>query len=168
MKKSLGEYYIKELNLIEHPEGGYYREMFRSEERIDCAQIKNNYGSSRSFYTSIYFLLDHPQYSAFHRLRSDELWCYHHGSSLTLYIIDPDGQLHTKRLGASIADGDSLQLLIPAGSWFAADVDQASSYTLMGCVVAPGFEFEDFELANGNELARDYPEHEKLIRRLTR
>lgn len=168
MKKSLGEYYIKELDLQKHPEGGWYKEIFRSRQPITSVQISDQYGSPRSFYTSIYFLLDQAEFSAFHRLRSDELWYYHHGSSLTLYLIHPDGRLETQKLGSGVADGQFLQLMIPAGCWFAAEVDQASSYTLMSCVVAPGFKFEDFELADGMALSEKFPDHRALIQRLTR
>ncbi|MFA0961959.1 cupin domain-containing protein [Roseivirga sp. BDSF3-8] len=167
MRKSEGPFWIEQLSLKKHPEGGWYKEMYRAEGKISDEKALSHYGSARHYYTSIYFLLNESEISAFHRLRSDELWYYHAGSSLTLYVIDQKGSLSTHILGPGVTRGEHMQLLIPANSWFAAEVNNPLSYTLMGCAVAPGFEFEDFELADGSRLAEAYPEHEALIRRLS-
>lgn len=118
--------------------------------------------------TAIYFLLPGDQFSALHRLRSDEVWHFYAGSSLTLHIIDPQGCLTQKKLGTNPDKGESFQVVVEAGCWFGATVDDPQGYALVGCTVAPGFEFEDFELGNRQQLLEQYPQHRELIERLTR
>jgi uncharacterized protein len=103
----------------------------------------------------------------FHRIKSDELWHYYAGSSLTLYVINDDGQLLTYKLGPDVEHGDSLQLVIRAGCWFGAKVNEPESYVLSGCTVAPGFDFNDFEMADRNKLIDAFPEYREIISTLT-
>lgn len=147
---------IERLGLSEHPEGGYYREIYRSPLKVSAR------GLERRALTCIYYLLPRGSFSAFHRLRSDEIWHFLEGSVLRLHCLDRGG-LQTVDLGA----GKDLQQAIAAGTWFAAEV-VGGEYSLAGCTVAPGFEFEDFELARRETLAAEFSRHADLIARLTR
>lgn len=155
-------YWITALEMAKHPEGGYFKEVYRCREF--CARGLQK----RNLATSIYFLLPSTEVSCFHRLKSDELWYYHAGSPLTIYIIDGEGQLKNIKLGLDAAHGESLQVIVQQGSIFGAVVDQPDSYTLMGCMVAPGFDYCDFELMERGNLIEKYPQHREIILRLTR
>ena len=158
--------YIKKLQLKKHPEGGYYREVYRSGEKILPDHLPKRYKSSRNFSTSIYFLLEGNQFSAFHHLKSDELWHFYDGSDLKVYIINPGGNLILRKLGRS--DDAEFQIAIEKHCWFAAEVEDKKSFSLFGCTVSPGFEFEDFELGSRDFLLKKFPQHKNLISRLTR
>lgn len=158
---------IAQLALIPHPEGGYYREMYRSPGMIAEQALPPDYGGPRSFVTSIYFLLTSESSSRFHRLRSDELWYFHSGSPLTVFTLAPTGLMTKYRLGFDMAGGEALQCAIPAGCWFAAAVDVPDSFSLISCVVAPGFDFADFALGDREALVRQFPEHAMCIVPLT-
>ena len=158
--------YIKRLQLKKHPEGGYFRENYRSGEMILPTHLPKRYKSTRNFSTSIYFLLEGIQFSSFHLLQSDELWHFYDGSALLVYIIDQKGELSVKKLGR---DQDcELQLTIEKQNWFAAELEDKKSFVLFGCTVSPGFEFEDFELGNRQELIKKFPHHKTSINRLTK
>ena len=158
--------YIKQLQLKKHPEGGYFREVYRSAELILPQHLPKRYTSSRNFSTSIYFLLQEMQFSSFHILKSDELWHFYDGWKVLLYVINKDGELVTKKLGK---DKDcQLQLTIEKQNWFAAELEDKKSFTLFGCTVSPGFEFEDFQLGKRDELIKKFPQHSALIKRLTK
>lgn len=161
------QYWVEKLNLQPHPEGGYYRETYRSEQRLLGCCLHEHEGP-RSVATTIYFLLPAEQFSALHRLRSDEIWHFYAGSPLTLHIIDPQGNLSQIKLGANAENGETFQAVVKAGCWFGATVDDSDGYTLVGCTVAPGFEFEDLELGDRQKLLERYPQHRELIERLTR
>jgi predicted cupin superfamily sugar epimerase len=161
------EYWIKKLGLCSHPEGGYFREMYRSQEIIPKKSLPARYPADRVFSTAIYFLLESHQVSKFHRLRSDEMWFYHAGSSLTLYIIEREGTLRQLQVGTDLDNGDQPQVFIEHGVWFGAKVNQENSYTLVSCAVTLGFDFEDFELATQGQLLADYPQHREIIESLT-
>ena len=148
---------VAKLGLKEHPEGGFFREIFRSPLRV-CAD-----GRERSAVTCIYYLLPRGSFSAFHRLRSDELWHFLAGSPLRIHCLRAGREPWTLELGP----GRELQAVVPAGTWFAAEAAEGE-FALLGCTVAPGFEFADFELADRARLAAAFPGHESLIRRLTR
>ena len=167
MVKDAG-YWIEKLGLAEHPEGGYFRRIYRSRELIHKDCLPERYGGERSLSTAIVYLLKGSQFSALHRIKSDEVWHFYAGSSLTLYIIDGVGSLGQKKLGRDPDKGESFQELMEAGCWFGATVDDPDSYSLVGCTVAPGFEFDDFELGDRQTLTDLYPQHQLLIARLTR
>lgn len=160
-------YFIEKLNLSQHPEGGYFKEIYRCNESIDKNSLPERYNGKRCFSTSIYHLLDGSQVSKFHRIKSDEIWHFYSGSSLTIYFINSEGKYSTIRLGSKIQDGEVFQAIIPNGVWFGAIIDDPESYTLIGCTVAPGFDFDDFELANRVEMLKAFPEHNEIIERLT-
>ncbi len=157
---------IKELNLIQHPEGGWFRETYRSPVEVAATELPAEYNDGRRLGTSIYFLLKEDERSHWHRLVSDELWYYHGGRGVRLYLLDSEGGLEVKQLGT----GADFQLLIPAGRWFAAELEAGSGYGdfgLVGCVVLPGFEFEDFELGTREQLLSEFPQHAELVRKFT-
>lgn len=156
------EQLITRLGLQPHPEGGYYRETYRSKDKIQSPVGERVAG------TVIYFMIESGNYSAFHRLTSDEAWYYHAGHGVHIHLIAPDGQLQTVRLGSSIDKGEELQAIMPAGYWFAAEVLEDNAYALVSCSVSPGFEFSDFELADREVLLKKYPLHAGLIARLCR
>ena len=163
-----GEEWVSLLGLVAHPEGGFYRETYRAAEVIAAEHLPERFGGARACSTAIYFLLPGDQVSVLHRIKSDEIWHFYAGSSLTLTVIHPDGGLESKRLGADPGRGESFQVLVPAGCWYGAAVDDPSSYALVGGTVAPGFDFADFELADRRVLLEQFPQHRPTILRLTR
>jgi predicted cupin superfamily sugar epimerase len=161
------DYWINKLGLQKHPEGGYFKEVYRADESILKEHLPARYSGERSFATSIYFLITSESFSAFHKIKSDETWHFYYGSPLTLHIIDKSGNYTEINLGNNPDEGEVLQFTIPHGNWFAANVNENNSYALLGCTVAPGFHFDDFELGKKDELARKFPQHEKLIKKFT-
>lgn len=160
------DYWIEKLQMTAHPEGGYFTETYRSEERLSQTNLPKRYDNDRVFGTSIYFLLTTESVSNFHRLRSDEIWHFHFGGQGKIHFLFEDGSYDSKLIGADLEVGASLQVIIPKGTWFAAEVIEGD-YILVGCTVSPGFEFEDFELANRQSLSSAYPAHQTLIARFT-
>lgn len=160
-------YWISRLNLTEHPEGGYFKETYRSEELIDNDALPKRFKGTRSFSTAIYFLLRGDQVSHLHRIKSDELWHFYSGSALTIHIIDKHDQYNRIRLGCNFDKGEMYQAAVKAGTWFGATVDMSDSYSLVGCTVSPGFDFDDFEMGNREELLARYPRHSQIIEKLT-
>lgn len=151
-------YWIEKLNLLPHPEGGYYRETYR------CAQTlkAGRYDSGRNVSTAIYFLLEDKDKSHFHRIKSDELWFFHEGSVLEILVIE-ENKLKSIFLGKDLEKNESLQAIIPAGCWFAARLKEGKNFALVSCTVAPGFDFRDFELAKKEELKKEFPEYNEII-----
>jgi hypothetical protein len=166
--KPTASYWIQKLELTTHVEGGAFREVYRSELNLPKTVLPLFFQGSRSASTSIYFLLTQGQFSAFHRIASDELWHFYYGDALCVYEIGHNGRLHTHVLGSSLEKGECFQIAVKAGSWFASAPAPGSEYALVGCTVAPGFDFADFELANREALTTQHPDHVELIRRFTR
>ncbi|MBS1912447.1 MAG: cupin domain-containing protein [Bacteroidetes bacterium] len=160
-------YWIEHLSLEPHPEGGYFRETYRSGDRIRVEHLPERYAGERAFSTAIYFMLTGDRPSRFHRLASEELWHFHAGCAGTLHIIDAAGTYRSRRIGPNPESGEAFQVLIPHGCWFAAEADDREGYLLVGCTVAPGFDFADFEMGEREALLLRHPEHGDLIRRLT-
>jgi uncharacterized protein len=158
-------YYIQKLELIKHPEGGYFREIYRSGEMFSIDPPKKNLKRNAS--TSIYFLLEGSQKSKFHRLKSDELWHFYDGTSIKVYVIDAKGNLSITILGNETENGEVFQTVIKKNTWFAAEVLDKKSFALIGCTVSPGFDFSDFALAKREDLIEKFPSHKKLILRMT-
>ena len=161
-------FWIGHLGLNKHPEGGWFKETFRSDEILSKKSLPGRYTSFRAVSTSIYYLLNGNEHSSFHRLKSDEIWHFYTGAPVNVYVISPLGKLTIHSCGPFAEKGDVFQLLIPMGSWFAAMVSNRSSYTLLGCTVAPGFDFEDFELGQREELIKRFPRHTKIIQAFTK
>lgn len=155
----------RHLQLQAHPEGGYYSEVYRSEGLIPALALTQSHCGFRPFMTSIYFLLEPGQVSKLHRLKSDEIWYFHAGSPLTIHLLG--NVYHRLQLGPDFCAGQLFQRVVPAGTWFGATVDADNEPSLVGCAVAPGFDFADFELGQQNQLLQQFPQHEKIIRQLT-
>jgi len=151
---------IEKLNLLPHPEGGFYRETYRSGQVMDVD------GKNRNVSTAIYFLLENRNRSAFHRISSDESWFFHQGQPLEIVSI-VGNQQQKIILGNDIMNGESPQVVIPANTWFAVKVKEESGYALVSCTVAPGFDFADFELAGREELSRQFPHLKEVIEEFT-
>lgn len=161
-------YWIEKLQLEPHPEGGYYRQTYRSELTIDGEALPSGFAGSRPSATAIYFLLDGADFSAFHRLRSDEIWHFYAGASVVVHVIEENGKYSEILLGDDARGGAVFQAVVKAGCWFGSEVRDGKSWALVGCTVSPGFEFADFELGKRQELTLQFPQHADLIERLTR
>jgi predicted cupin superfamily sugar epimerase len=136
---------IQELDLSPHPEGGNYREIWRSSERVESADGRG----ARSALTAIYFLLPAGAVSRWHRVRSDELWHHVEGAPLELALVPPDATRLERRLLGPFAPEQEPMRGVPAGWWQAAR--SLGAYTLVACTVGPGFEFADFEMMSDRE-----------------
>ncbi|HKJ34023.1 MAG TPA: cupin domain-containing protein [Balneolales bacterium] len=161
------KYWINKFQLTPHPEGGYFREVFRSKTELLTSGLPSRYSNNRNAVTSIYFLLKGNDVSKFHRLKSDESWHFYAGSSVSIHIIDKAGIYRTAKLGPDPDKDMYFQYTIEHDHWFGATVDLSDSYALVGCTVAPGFDFEDFEIAERSTLLEEYPEHSVIIDKLT-
>jgi len=161
-------YWIKKLSLEAHPEGGYYRQTYRAGLVLTKNALPREFTGVRAASTAIYFLLEGEIFSAFHRLRSDEVWHFYVGSTLVVHVIDQHGRYSEILLGSDPELGEALQAVVKAGCWFASRVREGKGFAVVGCTVAPGFEFEDFEMARREELVRNYPQHREVIELLTR
>lgn len=159
---------VAHYQMLPHPEGGYYKETYRSTERIAQQGLPNRFKGDRYFGTAIYFLLDQGNFSAFHRIKSDEIWHFYAGQALEIFVLQDNGELQIIPLGNQIQAGETFQATVPAGSWFASRPAANTSFSLVGCTVAPGFDFADFEMAKAEELVELFPQHASLIRELCR
>lgn len=164
MKKR--DQWINNLNMISHPEGGYYSVEYVSPHKITDKTLKVDFEGERALSSSIYFLIDEGNVSNFHRLKSDEIWYFHDGHPLTIAVISPDGSYSEHELGLDFEKNQRPQILVPAGSIFGSFTK--TDYSLVSCMVSYAFEFEDFELFDRKDLLTQYPEHEDIIRKLTR
>lgn len=161
------DYWIKKLDLAPHPEGGYYREVYRSGESLPADSLPSRYGGSRNFSTSIYYLLRKEDRSVFHRIKSDEIWHFYEGAVVTLHIISFEGIYENKCLGTEDETNSLPQIMVPYGNWFGAEIAGDGEYALMGCTVAPAFDFNDFEKATRKEMLVLCPSKREIILRLT-
>lgn len=159
---------IAKYRLQPHPEGGWYVQTYKSPEMIPVSALPDRFAGSRSFSTAIYFLLEQGNFSAFHRIKSDECWHFYSGGPLEIFIIQENGSMQTVTLGSSLYEGHLFQFVVPANCWFASRPAAGSQYCFVGCTVSPGFDFADFELAHALCLSKKYPQHEVLIKKLCR
>ncbi len=157
-----GKEIVQILGLLAHPEGGFYKETYRSSCAMETAQ-----NSIRNVSTAIYFLLENDNISLFHRIQSDELWFFHQGEPLEIVFIKED-VLNSIILGNSFESGEVPQATIPANTWFASSVKQRKGYSLVSCTVAPGFDFADFELASRENLLQEFPHLKEVIEKFTK
>lgn len=160
--------WVDRLGLLPHPEGGFYKETYRSKEVISHSALPNRFAGDRNFSTAIYFLLTGENFSAFHKIAADELWHFYAGDGLTISIIHPKGELENIKLGSNPHKGEVFQSMVPAESWFASQPSNKIGWALVGCTVAPGFDFADFQMAKRAELIQDFPSLTKTINSLTR
>lgn len=157
---------IRSLELEPHPEGGFFREMYRSRETLDTPG--EAFPSGRNLSTSIYYLLGSDDRSLFHRIRSDEVWHHYEGSAMMIHMIRQDSLYEAVVLGKELSSGQRPQFVVPAGVWFGVTVEEPDSFSLCGCTVAPGFDFRDFEMADRYRMLQAFPEHEAVVMKLTR
>ncbi|MDF2856245.1 MAG: cupin [Neobacillus sp.] len=158
--------WVAKLELLPHPEGGYFKQTFESEERTSDNELSIKFEGQRKLYTSIYFLLSSQDVSHFHRLKSDELWYYHAGSPLTVHVIHENGDYEEMKVGMNLDQGERPQILVKKNSIFGSSVTDKDTCSLVGCMVSPGFEFQDFELFTQDELLEKYPQHREIIEKL--
>jgi len=159
---------IELYKLQPHPEGGWYKQTYKSQELIPGHSLPDKFQGDRAFSTAIYFLLEQGNFSAFHRIKSDECWHFYAGDPLEVYILDKKGTMDIVTLGSDYTAGQLFQFVVPANCWFASRPSENSQFSFVGCTVAPGFEFEDFELGNAETLKNEFPEHGDVIRQLCR
>jgi predicted cupin superfamily sugar epimerase len=159
---------VSSLGLLPHPEGGFYRETYRSPEILAAAALPARFRADRAMSTAIYFLVQRGAFSALHRIHSDEVWHFYRGGALEIVCLDRDGQRRDLRLGPDLDRGDVAQAMVPAGTWFGSRVVGDGDFALVGCTVAPGFDFADFELAGRADLTSRFPAHAAVIAGLTR
>lgn len=157
---------VQRFNLKPHPEGGFYCETYRSTELIASTALPDRFTGDRYFSSAIYFLLEKGNFSAFHRIKSDECWHFYSGDPLWIHVLYEDGRAETITLGNT--EDAVCQYVVPAGCWFASETTPTGVFSLVGCTVAPAFDFADFELAKAEKLIRNYPAHQNLIQRLCR
>ncbi len=157
---------VARYGLTPHPEGGYYRETYRSALEISPVALPKEFSGPRTCATAVYFLLKEGEISRLHRLKSDELWHFYLGGPLELAQISPKGQVLTVVLGPDAAAGQTFQHAVPAGWWFGAAPQVGAGYSLVGCTVSPGFDFADFELGARVQLLRRFPAAQNVIERL--
>ena len=162
------ERWIEVLGMQRHPEGGWFREVYRSHEIVPQQCLPGRFSGDRTFSTAIYFLLKKTDFSALHRIEQDELWHFYDGTSLTIHYIDTAGVYATVKLGRRLEQDEQPLAVVQSGWLFGATVNDTSSYSLVGCTVAPGFDFADFEMPSRGELLQQYPRHRKIIEKLTR
>jgi predicted cupin superfamily sugar epimerase len=161
-------YWIRHLNLQPHPEGGFFRETYRAPLAIPQSALPPTFQGSRSASTAIYFLLAGDDFSALHRLAADEVWHFYAGDTLLVHSIDQNGNHSVVKLGQNPEAGEQFQCVVPAGDWFGSHVERRNTYALVGCTVAPGFDFLDFEIARRADLLAQHPQHADVIETLTR
>lgn len=162
------KYLISKLGLKPHPEGGYFKETYRSNGSIPPAGLDPDIEGDRNYSTGIYFLLTSENYSAFHRIKQDEMWHFYEGSTLIIHMIDEQGVYSRQKIGMKLDDGEVPQFTVPKKVWFAAEVCEPDSYSFVGCTVSPGFDFRDFELAGREHLSKKFPHLQTVIEQYTR
>jgi predicted cupin superfamily sugar epimerase len=158
---------VQSLDLKPHPEGGYYKETYRSPGAIPREALPEHFPGERSHATAIYFLVPAQGRSLLHRIKSDEVWHFYKGRPLTIVELTEAGGVETTRLGTAFERGEVPQHVVKAGRWFGAFNDDPEGYAFVGCTVSPGFDFEDFELARRDELLARWPAARPLIEKLT-
>jgi predicted cupin superfamily sugar epimerase len=159
---------VSQLQLSPHPEGGFFKEIYRSDLILNKSELSAEYRSDRNFSTSIYFLLTSSSFSAFHKIHQDEIWHFYKGDPIHLYLISPEGEHSLIEIGINLEAGQHPQFVVPGGYWFAAETIGTNGYSLVGCTVAPGFNFDDFTLPSRRELISKFPMLENMIIKFTR
>lgn len=162
------KFWVEKLQLQAHPEGGFFKETYRSEGLIPNENLPDDFNGDRNYCTAIYFLITENNFSAFHKIASDEMWHFYAGTGLEVAVIQPDGRFESIKLGNSGKNDEVFQACVPANAWFASRCTNAKGWALVGCTVAPGFDFLDFELAKRSELNQLFPQHQEIITSLTR
>ena len=160
-------YWTAKLGLRPHPEGGAFRETWRSAESTAAEALPARFGTARTLSTAIYYLLQAGEHSRLHRLHADEVWHLYDGGPLILHLLTPAGEYVRLTLGREVERGQAFQCVVPNGCWFAAEPAEGAAFALVGCTVAPGFDFADFEMGTRERLLADHPGHRELVVRFT-
>ena len=168
MNSDQADFIIEQYRMQPHPEGGFFTRTYHSSGLIPRTALPAEFAGERYFSTAIVFLLKENDFSALHRLRQDEIWHFYLGGSLRLVMISPDGKFSETMLGQNVARGDVVQAIVPAGCWFGAKPAEGTSFSFVGCTVAPGFDFADFELAERSEILSQFPDLETIILEFTK
>lgn len=159
---------IRRLGLVPHPkEGGFFRETYRADDTWPASALPARYGNDRRASTAIYYLLTPTTFSALHRLRSDEIFHFYLGGPVRMLQLLPDGSGRTVVLGPDLLAGQQLQVVVPHGIWQGSMLDAGGEFALLGCTVAPGFEYADYETGDRQQLLAQYPAFADTITRLT-
>ena len=158
---------IELYQLQPHPEGGYFKETYRASEAVAKTALPDRFDGDRNFSTAIYFLIPEGKKSNLHRIKSDEVWHFYLGGPLILIQISPQGKIDKIILGQDIKNGQRVQHVVPAGFWFGAYPNPQTQFSFVGCTVAPGFDFSDFEMGKRNDLLKQYPHAKEEILFLT-
>jgi hypothetical protein len=159
---------VKLLCLKSHPEGGYYKETYRSDEIIGKGALPERYTGDRRYGTAIYYLLTQETFSAIHRVKTDEIYHFYLGDPVELVQLLSDGSGCVVMLGHDISGGALVQTIVLRGTWHGARLAEGGKYALLGTTVSPGFEFADYEIGDRNELIHSYPSFSDTIIALTR
>ena len=167
MKNKEAKEIIEFFDLEKHPEGGYFKEIYRSKGVILVKDLPDYFVGNRNYCTSIYFLLTSDSFSAFHKINQDEIWHFYKGSNIKLHIISPEGNYDVILIGNDFLKGEIPQFTVPANYYFAAEVVENNSYSFVGCTVAPGFDFRDFTLPTYQTLSQIFPHLKDTIKKLT-
>ena len=162
------DYLVKTLNLLPHPEGGYYKETYRANLQLAKNALPEGFSGDRNIATAIYFLIEKNNFSALHKIKSDETWHFYYGDALEVIEIDENGILTATAIGKNLEDGEVFQYTVKANNWFGSRVKAGGDFSLVGCTVAPGFDFNDFELGKKEDLLKLFPNHKKVIIEMTR
>lgn len=149
-------------------EGGFFKEIFRAPEMLSKSALPQRYENERATLTSIFYMLDNTTFSAFHRLKSDEIYHFYLGDPVLLSLIDQSGNVTEVTLGSDIVAGHHVQYVVPKLVWQGSRLAPGGNFALMGCTVAPGFEFADYEHGDRDVMLREHPMHEQIILTLTR
>lgn len=159
---------IKLLNLRRHPEGGFFKETYRSDECIPQSVLPARYGAARSFYTCIYYMLTAETFSCIHKVASDEIFHFYAGDAIEMLQLFADGSTRSFKIGSNLTAGEVPQVLIPRGVWQGSRLSPGGKFALIGATVAPGFDYADYEEASRAQLLSAYPSERELITALTR
>ena len=158
---------IKHFDLAKHPEGGFFKEVYRSKGKISAKDLGDQFIGNRNYCTSIYFLLTSDKFSAFHKINQDEIWHFYTGTTLKLHQISPKGEYSFVMIGNDFSNNETPQYTVPANYYFAAEVLEKNSFSFVGCTVSPGFDFKDFVLPSCETLSKEFQKHSKIIEQLT-
>ncbi|XP_041349735.1 uncharacterized protein LOC121369008 [Gigantopelta aegis] len=161
------EQLIAHHNMIPHPQGGYCCELYRSQDTVSQEDMSFRYSGDRSVSSSFYYLLVNEQVAKLHRLKSPGIWHFYEGSPLIIHEFVPNGDYKMHTLGPDVAKDETFQAVLPRCSWVGACLKDPKSHTLVGCTISPGYELDDFQLANRQDVLEKFPRYQKIIELLT-